>query len=73
MTEKNSFVYKLFLLLNISDFSLFLCKTGTPPRKTLPPLKIEILSSPPPLFENLVGGSSPPAERGGGVHTMTVH
>ena len=31
-----------------------------------PPLKVEVLSSPPPLFKNLVGGStSPPAERRG--------
>ena len=50
MTEKNIFVYKLFLLINVLDFSLFLCKnTATPPlKKKSPhsPLKIEILSSP---------------------------
>ena len=30
MTEKNIFVYKVFLLLSISDFSLFLCKNCNP-------------------------------------------
>ena len=28
MTEKNIFVYKLFLSLDISQFSLFLCKNS---------------------------------------------
>ena len=39
------------------------------------PLKVEVLSSPPPPFENLVGRSTPlpPAERGWGwVHTNLV-
>ena len=31
MREKNIFVYKLFLPLDISDFSLFLCKNCNPP------------------------------------------
>ena len=66
MTKKNIFVYKRFLLLNILDFSWFLCKSCNPPEKSHPlfpsnpPLKIEILSSPPLLFENLT--PSPPAE-----------
>ena len=30
MTEKNIFVYKLFLSLNISDFDLFLCENCNP-------------------------------------------
>ena len=30
MTAKNIFVYKVFLLLSISDFSLFLCKNCNP-------------------------------------------
>ena len=34
-----------------------------------PHLKIEVLSSP-PFFENLVGGSSPPAERGGAHYAV---
>ena len=39
MTEKNIFVYKLFLSLNISDFSLmFYVKTATPPEKGQLPL-----------------------------------
>ena len=37
MPERNIFVYKLFLLLNISDFSLFLCKSyNLPGKKSLP-------------------------------------
>ena len=63
MTEKNIFACKLFLSLNISDFS-------TPLFSRNLPLKIEILSTPPPsppppcpLFENLVGVSNPPAEK----------
>ena len=50
MTEKNIFVYKHFLSLNISDFSLiFFCKTANPPEKSYPlfssnlPLKVEVL------------------------------
>ena len=31
MTEKNAFPYKLFLSLNISDFSYFSCKNCRPP------------------------------------------
>ena len=31
MTEKNIFAYKLFLLLNISDFNLILCDNYNPP------------------------------------------
>ena len=38
MTEKHIFVYKLFLSLNISDFSLFLGKNGNPPEKINPTL-----------------------------------
>ena len=35
MTEKNIFVYKLFLSLIISEFSLFFyVKTATPPEKS---------------------------------------
>ena len=46
------------------------------PEKSHPPLSQRIPSQnwdpvKPLLFENLVGGSNPPAERGvGGVHTM---
>ena len=36
MTEKNIFVYKLFLSLNISNFSYVLCKNCNPPEKDHP-------------------------------------
>ena len=51
MTEKNIFAYKLFLSLNISDFNLqpSPLKKGTPSFPATPPLKVEVLSSPPPL------------------------
>ena len=42
MIEKNIFVYKLFLLLNILDFNFFI-KIATPLETKTPPLKIEIL------------------------------
>ena len=71
--------YKIFLLLNISDFNLFFMgklQTPPPPKKVTPlfpsnhPVKVEVLSSPlQPNFQNLVEGSTPappPAERGGG-------
>ena len=64
-----------FLWLHISDFSLLLCTNYPPPLKKVtllseqPPLKIGILSIPPPLlFENLVGGSTLPPPRV--MHTM---
>ena len=69
MTEKNIFVGKLFLSLNISDFSL--CKNCTSTEKFTPffprnpPLKIEMLSSPPPFWK--FGRTlNPPAEKEGG-------
>ena len=56
-----------------------ICKNCTPPLKKVtslfpsnPPLKIEILSIP-PLFENLVGGSTPLAEMGGSAHYAIPH
>ena len=51
MIEKNILAYTILLSLNISDFSLFLCKTATPlknvyhPCSQQPRLKIEILPS----------------------------
>ena len=80
MTEKNNFAYKLFLLLNISDFNLFFMWQLHPPpphEKSHPlfpcnlPLKVEVLSIP-TLFENLVGGSTPPLCRKGGAHYELV-
>ena len=70
MTEKNIFVNKLFLSLNISDFSLFfLCKNCYPSKKLsscqVPPfLKIWSEAQPPP--------PPPPSRKGEGVHTMLV-
>ena len=66
MTEKNIFAYKLFLSLNISDFNYFYVKIATPPLKKVTPSK-SWGPVKPPLFENLVGGSTPPppAEKGG--------
>ena len=74
-TEQRILVCKLFSSLKIPDFSLFLSKNCNPPEKSHSPisqhptLKTEVLLSPPPHFENLVGGSTParpPAEKGGG-------
>ena len=75
MTEKNSFACKLFLSLYVSDFNFFYVKIATPPplppsllkevttlSPSNPPLKVEVLSRPPPpsfFFENLVGGLTP--------------
>ena len=77
MTEKNIFVYKLFLSVNISDFTFFV-KIETPLKKVTPSFLATPSQSwgpfkpPPPIFENLVQGlTSPPAEREvGWVHTM---
>ena len=49
-------------------------KYATPtPNKVTPsfpttPSKVEVLSSPPPLFENLVGAQPPPPQQKGGAH-----
>ena len=77
MTEKNRFVSKLFLSLNISDIVYLLCKNCTTPPPPLekvtplfpinPPLKIIVLSKPPFLkisFE--VQPPLPQQNRGGG-------
>ena len=76
MTEKNIFPYKLFSLLNISDYNLFFfVKIAMPPEKSHPffprnsHIKVEVLSSPLLLFENLAGGSNP-QQKGRGMHTM---
>ena len=72
MTGKNIFAYKLSLSLNISEFTFHVEIETTPwkksplsfpatPSKSWDPVKSL-------LFENLVGGSTPPAEKG--VHTM---
>ena len=72
MTEKNIFIYKLFLSLNISNLSSFLCKNYNLPKKAHPlfpsnlPLKIQVMLSPP--FWKLSRRFNLPTERG--VHTM---
>ena len=82
MTEKNIFVYKLFLSLNISDFSFFYVKLQSP-WKNLPPLFSQQLPSqswgpakpfppPPPPFENFVGGSTL-QQKGVCAHYRNVH
>ena len=59
MAEKNIFAYKLFFSLNIIDFNIFILfflEIATPTEKCCPlfpsnpSLKVEVLSSPPPLF-----------------------
>ena len=78
-TEQRIVFYKLlFLSLSIPDVSLFFVEKLQPspplekvnlPFPSNPPLKTEVLSSP-PLFENLVGGSTPPppSQQKGGAH-----
>ena len=79
MTEKNIFVYKLFLWSNISYFSLFLSRNCNPfileqshlPLYKQPLLKIEILSSPNTArfgkFGRRLNPLSPAEGMGGGV------
>ena len=75
MTEKNIFPDKLFLPLNISDFNLFFKGKLQPPSPlekshplfpSNPPLKVEVLSSP-PLFLKIWFEVQPLC---GGVHAM---
>ena len=78
MTEKNVFAHKPFLSLIISDFDLFLCENCNPfpPEYShplfhnKPPLKVEVLSSPPPLFLKILMEVTPPPpeQKGVGVH-----
>ena len=73
-TKKDIFAYKLFLSLYISDFSFFYVNTAPLPLKKSPLLSQQPPSEnwdpvKPPLFENLVGGSSLPCSNGrGGAH-----
>ena len=82
MTEKNIFIYKLCLSLNISDFILFYFFVKVQPNPAPPPHPpapeksyLPLFQQPPsqswsplkpPLFENLVGSSTPPVEKGWG-------
>ena len=64
MNEKNIFVYKLFYVKTATTWK------KSPLFPSNPPLNVKILSrpSPPPPYENLVGGSIPPSpsrKRGG--------
>ena len=83
MTQKNIFVYKLFLSLNFSNFTYFLYKNSNP-WKNLPPSFPETPFKnwdpvKPQLFENLVGGLTP-QQKGGSctqrnnkeIHKMAV-
>ena len=72
MTEKNIFIYELFLSLNISDFSLSFMKR-LQPRETGHPLfssdvLLKLRSYQSPVLENLVGGSTFSQQKGGGSH-----
>ena len=76
MTDKNIFVYKLLLSLDVSDFSFF-CRSATSltPWKKISsffssntPLS-KLRSCQAPLFENLVRGSNP-QQKGGGWCTL---
>ena len=62
MTEKNIFVYT-FLSLNISYFSLFLCKNCIPLKKVK--ILSKLRSCQDPLFKNLVRGSIHLSSKGG--------
>ena len=70
MTEKNIFAYKLILSLNISDFNFFCVWKLHPPGKShllfpsSPPLKFEVLSSPP--FLKIWLEIQPPKYKDGG-------
>ena len=72
MTEKNNFVYKLFLLFNISDFRVFFVKIATPLKKVIPSFPAtpfsKLSSCQAPLFEYLVGGSTHQQKEGGDAH-----
>ena len=79
MTEENIFAYKLFLSLNISDFSLSFMWKLHPRPENRSPLSQQSHSKSwghvkLPPFENLVGDSTHSEQegRGGGVHTMII-
>ena len=83
MTEKNIFVYKFFLPLNISDFNLSFIwkleplplKKVTPSLSQQAPLKVKVLLSPSPFWKFGWRLNFPPpssAERGGGAHIVST-
>ena len=76
MTEKNIFVYISFLSLNISDFSLFFCKTATtlknltPSFQATPLLKLRSYQAP-PFWKFGRRLNLCPQQKGGGAHYDT--
>ena len=63
--KEKHFCFEFFLSLNISDFSLFFMKSLQSPLKKVTPLfprkpLSKLQSRQAPLFENLVGDSTPP-------------
>ena len=75
MTKKNNFAHKLLLSLNVSDFNLFfmwkLQPSLHPPVKSNPPLKVEVLPSPPFSLKIWLEVQQPPSpKQKEGVHTM---
>ena len=82
MAEKNIFVYKLSLSLNISDFSLFfMYKTATFSEKVYPSFPVTPSKNSEPLkptrplffFENLVWGLTPPEKAGSQKQEFTFY
>ena len=74
-----NFQFKPSLSINFRFYIIFYVKTAISPEKchhlfqSNPPLKIEILSSPLLLFENLVRSFNSRAERGEVVHAMVTY
>ena len=69
MPEKNIFVYKLFLPLNISDFRVFFVKTATPhPEKSYPLFSCNPLSKLRPCRRKVGWRFNSPSRKG--MHTM---
>ena len=67
--QRKIFLFNLFLSLYISDLScFFFLEKSYPPLFQQAPLKVEVLSSPPPIWKfDRRFNSPPPAERGVGV------
>ena len=73
----NIFAYKPFLSFNISDFIFYVkIATPTPPKKSHPPLKVEVLSSQVPPFLKIWLGAQltpPPSAERRGAHYAAAH
>ena len=76
MTEQNILVYKLFLPLKIPVLVYFSSKScnpswkRSPPLFQQPPLKIEVLSSPPPPFWEFGRRFIPPCRKRGAHYVL---